>query len=519
MAVDLKPTAGMAEAARTGLRLHNEGKSGDGLKPETVRRANIIAARQELTEDHVREMNAWFARHEADRRPGWNKPGDETPGFVAWMLWGGDAGRTWSADKVEQMDRESERSESMDASNIERRDWEFAEDGGAVVETRADGRPVLTGYAVRYNTLSVDLGGFRETILPGAFDKVLSRQRGKQDVVALFNHDPNQLLGRTSSGTLELTSDDKGLRYSVVLPNTELGRTIGELVARSDLRGSSFAFTVEPRGEQWAPGEDGKPRRSIREVSGLYDVSVVTHPAYSSSTTAIARRSMNEWLASQATEERCSCQEAQAEQPAAAPEIDAQAIAVRLKAAILRTFLRGFCPTGQGGGIDPTCGKEGGGSGDGGGSSGGDGGNNAGKSGSSGGSRKERYRDRIEGTQEEADREVKKAKEKEAKIRKKLDNIKSEMSGERLASLDKKLAEAESKLKQATAKKQEIQSQMAASKARMAVLKARLDELKKRSAGKDPEEELLAEIENMNSLRRQMSNVSDELDAIIDFLN
>jgi uncharacterized protein len=334
MAVDLKPTAGMAEAARTGLRLHNEGKSGDGLKPETVRRANIIAARQELTEAHVREMNAWFARHEADRQPDWNKPGKETPGFVAWMLWGGDAGRAWSADKVEQMNRESERSESMDASNIERRDWEFAEDGGAVVETRADGRPVLTGYAVRYNTLSVDLGGFRETILPGAFDKVLNRQRGKGDVVALFNHDPNQLLGRTSSGTLELTSDDKGLRYSVVLPNTELGRTIGELVARSDLRGSSFAFTVEPRGEQWAPGEDGKPRRSIREVSGLFDVSVVTHPAYPSSTTSVARRSLEAWLASQ--------------EPAQVPVLDAKpdmrpaaAAGLRLRAARLRSFLRG----------------------------------------------------------------------------------------------------------------------------------------------------------------------------------
>ncbi len=334
MAVDLKPTAGMAEAARTGLRLHNEGKSGDGLKPETVRRANIIAAREELTEDHVREMSAWFARHEADRQPDWNKPGKETPGFVAWMLWSGDAGRAWSADKVEQMNRESERSESMDASNIERRDWEFADDGGAVVETRADGRPVLTGYAVRYNTLSVDLGGFRETILPGAFDKVLNRQRGKGDVVALFNHDPNQLLGRTSSGTLELISDDKGLRYSVVLPNTELGRTIGELVARSDLRGSSFAFTVEPRGEQWAPGEDGKPRRSIREVSGLFDVSVVTHPAYPSSTTSVARRSLEAWLASQ--------------EPAQVPVLDAKpdmrpaaAAGLRLRAARLRSFLRG----------------------------------------------------------------------------------------------------------------------------------------------------------------------------------
>jgi HK97 family phage prohead protease len=222
------------------------------------------------------------------------------------------------------------------AEQIERRDWEFAEDGGAVVETRADGRPVLTGYAVRYNTLSVDLGGFRETILPGAFDKVLNRQRGKGDVVALFNHDPNQLLGRTSSGTLELSSDDKGLRYSVTLPNTELGRTIAELVARSDLRGSSFAFTVpsDGKGEQWTQGEDGKPRRAIREVSGLFDVSVVTHPAYPSSTTSVARRSLEAWLASQEP----------ASVPAVAVPTDsrpAMAAGLRLRAARLRSFMRG----------------------------------------------------------------------------------------------------------------------------------------------------------------------------------
>jgi HK97 family phage prohead protease len=248
------------------------------------------------------------------------------------------------------------------AERIERRDWEFAEDAGVAVETRADGRLTLTGYAVRYNTLSVDLGGFRETILPGAFDKVLNRQRGKQDVVALFNHDPNQLLGRTSSGTLELTSDEKGLRYSVVLPNTELGRSIAELTARSDLRGSSFAFTVDAKGEQWAPGDDGKPRRSIREVSGLFDVSVVTHPAYSSSSTAIARRSMGEWLATQEAEERCKCQEVPQEDSAKPAEIDGMRIATRLRASLLRTFMRN-CGTGEGGfGPGNTCGK--GGSGD-----------------------------------------------------------------------------------------------------------------------------------------------------------
>lgn len=101
----LKPTAGMAAAAKRGLRLHEDGKSGDGLKPETVARANKIARREELTEDHVREMNAWFARHEsASKSEGWDRPGEEKPGFVAWLLWGGTPAKNWSARKVKSME-------------------------------------------------------------------------------------------------------------------------------------------------------------------------------------------------------------------------------------------------------------------------------------------------------------------------------------------------------------------------------------------------------------------------------
>ena len=222
-------------------------------------------------------------------------------------------------------------------AEIERRDWEFSDDECLSVEVRSDGRPVVAGYAVKYGKLSVDLGGFREQILPGAFDKVLQRQRGKQDVVALYNHDANQLLGRSSSGTLELASDETGLRYSVSLPNTERGRMIQEMVARKDLRGSSFAFTVDQRGESWAPGDDGKPQRSIREVSGLFDVSVVTHPAYPSSTTSVARRNLDQWLA--------SCLEERAD-VAATPAVLANSqlamtAFLRLRAAKLRSFLRG----------------------------------------------------------------------------------------------------------------------------------------------------------------------------------
>ena len=357
MAVDLKPTAGMAEAARTGLRLHNEGKSGDGLKPETVRRANIIAAREELTEDHVREMNAWFARHESDRRPDWNKQGEETPGFVAWMLWSGDAGQQWSARKVEQLDAESDRSNPMEGI-IEKRDMPFEDEGELVIETRADGRPVIKGYAVVYNRLSVDLGGFRERIMPGAFDAVLNRQRGRSDLVSYYNHNPDILLGRESSGTLEVFSDEKGIGYIVTPPATRAD--IVELVQRRDVKGSSFTFSVDKGGEAFVTDETGRAIREVRAAT-IYELGPVVQPAYPSTSAAVAMRSYQAWL----EEQRCVCgkqddhvQKARQQQAAAA-----MSAAIRLTSARLKSFVRN-CGTGSGGfQSGNTCGK-GGGSGD-----------------------------------------------------------------------------------------------------------------------------------------------------------
>jgi HK97 family phage prohead protease len=291
---DLTPTAAMANNARRGLRLHAEGYSGDGLKPETVRRANIIADRSELTEDHVREMRAWFARHEANKRPNLDDP--PTPGYTAWLLWSGDAGQAWSERKVAELDRENDRSTQMD---IERRDVEFVDDDELLIEERADGMPVIRGYAVVYNRLSVDMGGFRERIMPGAFDGVLSRQRGRTDLVSYFNHNQDIVLGRESSGTLTVWSDDRGVGFEVTPPQSR--QDVIDLVRRRDVKGASFTFSLEKNGEAFVTDENGRAIREVRAAK-IYELGPVVQPAYPSTNVAVAARSFQQWMATQEPE-------------------------------------------------------------------------------------------------------------------------------------------------------------------------------------------------------------------------
>jgi len=156
-----------------------------------------------------------------------------------------------------------------------------------VVEQRAydgelkaavEGRTV-EGYASVFNSMSEDLGGFREIILPGAFSEVLDN-----DVRALYNHDSNYLLARTTSGTLELKEDDKGLYYRFEMPNTSYGNDMLELFRRGDLSQSSFGFTVEK--DSWRM-EEGQHVRYIERVGSLFDVSPVVFPAYASASSGL----------------------------------------------------------------------------------------------------------------------------------------------------------------------------------------------------------------------------------------
>ena len=418
--VDLAVNAETQSAAARGLRLHEAGKSGDGIAPATVRDAVRMARREELSEDKVRRMPAWFARHEGDWTPGTDdQPGDETPGYVAWLLWGGDPGRAWAERKVRELDRaaaEEDRTMTVErdgdeyvtltprqkmlaeqyeqvAEHFGRFDqgigpdgahymvaddnpftdegmacincvafrgggacewvsgeiqpeglcklWVIAADklvgvepqpvpdypaespddaeGGsdelqligadaeesampeirieraaplARVEWRVSGVPdnkTIHGYAAVFNSMSHDLGGFREVIAPGAFEKVLSRGA---DVRLLYNHDDGAVMARTKSGTLELVEDEVGLRVwaRVDMADTDVQRVIPKMM-RADVDQMSFAFTVEE--DEWDES-GGYPLRTIRSVGELFEVSIVPFPAYEATKAEVYERARSE---------------------------------------------------------------------------------------------------------------------------------------------------------------------------------------------------------------------------------
>jgi len=173
------------------------------------------------------------------------------------------------------------------------------------LEERSAASPLIKGISPPFNSRSEDLGGFREVFLPTAFDKIVGRHRndprGGLDTVALFDH-AGQPIGRTTNDTLRLNVTDRGLAYSIDPPDTTLGRDITTLVKRGDLFGASFAFTLPQggTGEAWSQEADGTMVRTISEVAGLWDVSIVTRAAYPQSSAAL--RSLEQWRADHLTE-------------------------------------------------------------------------------------------------------------------------------------------------------------------------------------------------------------------------
>ena len=156
------------------------------------------------------------------------------------------------------------------STKIEKRTWRGFELRAAEGDEMA-----LVGYAALFNSPSKDLGGYRETIAPGAFTQSL--QNG-DEVKCTINHDSNQILGRTKNKTLQLTQDANGLKFRCALdPANQAHMNLRASVLRGDLDECSFAFSVDEAGQTWTPDYT---QRTLTNVK-LFDVAVVSSPAYS----------------------------------------------------------------------------------------------------------------------------------------------------------------------------------------------------------------------------------------------
>jgi len=157
------------------------------------------------------------------------------------------------------------------------------------VEYREEDNGMVSGIASKVDEW-YDLGYYEERVAKGAFDKVKGN-----DVRALFNHDPNLVLARTKSKTLSLATDEKGnLTYKFKMPNRSYAKDLEDAIRSGDVDQSSFAFTIAS--DTWEYKDENpdlkKHRRTINEVSALYDVSPVTYPA--SPSTSVGLRSIED---------------------------------------------------------------------------------------------------------------------------------------------------------------------------------------------------------------------------------
>lgn len=141
----------------------------------------------------------------------------------------------------------------------------------------SDSRTIV-GYGATFETWSEPIcGWFREKIARDAFAEC-----DMSDVIACFNHNPDNLLARTTSGTLELTVDDKGLRFSFEAPRTTLGNDMLEQVRRGDISKCSFRFVVGEDSWVYADDKNGLEcdERTLLKIRRLFDVALVVYPAY-----------------------------------------------------------------------------------------------------------------------------------------------------------------------------------------------------------------------------------------------
>lgn len=180
---------------------------------------------------------------------------------------------------------------AQNTSQLEYREIEF-EQLEVAEETRENGpaQRSVAGYAAVFNKLSQDLGGFKEKISRGAFAESV-----KRDIVALWSHNPDLVLARTTNGTLTLEEDESGLKFRMLLDDDQWGDFAFRKIKRGDVKGMSFGFRIAPKGDEWGYNEKKELIRTLSKVQ-LLEVSPTAFPAYTQ--TKVSARSLSDVLKS-----------------------------------------------------------------------------------------------------------------------------------------------------------------------------------------------------------------------------
>jgi HK97 family phage prohead protease len=304
-AINQKAPAYMRAAARRGLELNEQGFGGAGLTQKTIREARLMAQGQ-VSDDKWVRIGAWIARHmpdlDAPKNSNRNDPEYPGPGLVAHLLWGSgptkraaERAMSYANGVVARIEAE-ERTMTDTTEKLNR--WAVV---ARAIQKKIDGEPntkepeirtnntkfevrseddgmTFTGYASVFNSSSEDLGGFREFVAPGAFKRSL---QSRNEIKLLWNHDTNEPLASVRGGSLELVEDRYGLKVKARLPKTTRGKDVAELLRSKVIDSMSFGFNVIK--DSWSENGSVRTLESVR----LHEVSIVTFPAYSSTTATV----------------------------------------------------------------------------------------------------------------------------------------------------------------------------------------------------------------------------------------
>jgi HK97 family phage prohead protease len=223
-------------------------------------RAKQLSSRQELSDDEVIRTYSFLSRAKVyDQGKYFDEDDNEICGSIMYDAWGGSTMLPWAERTANKIIDERSKEETMEKRSI-----------NFELRAKPESRTIF-GTATVFNS-SYDMGWYDEEMSSESLNEA-----DMKDVVALFNHDMNMVLARTSSGTLKLNVTGNAMEYEFEAPNTTLGNDLLEMVKRGDVYQSSFAFTVEA--EDWQERSGMKPKRVIRSIKKVYDVSPVTYPA------------------------------------------------------------------------------------------------------------------------------------------------------------------------------------------------------------------------------------------------